>query len=96
MDEERCDVAVIGGGPAGISAALTLARANRKVVVFDEGLPRNATHARIRGLFGFDGSSRVATCIKARKQLGVSPETLRRGEADGKIRVERTPGGHRR
>ncbi|ADG07794.1 recombinase family protein [Kyrpidia tusciae] len=33
---------------------------------------------------------------KAAKELGVSPETLRRWEAEGKIRVERTPGGHRR
>jgi len=33
---------------------------------------------------------------KAAKELGVSPETLRRWEAEGTIRVERTPGGHRR
>ena len=33
---------------------------------------------------------------KAAKELGVSPETLRRWEAEGKIRGERTPGGHRR
>ncbi len=33
---------------------------------------------------------------KAAKELGVSPQTLRRWEAEGKIRVERTPGGHRR
>lgn len=33
---------------------------------------------------------------KAAQELGVSPETLRRWEAEGKIPVERTPGGHRR
>lgn len=33
---------------------------------------------------------------KAARELGVSPETLRRWEAAGKIRPERTPGGHRR
>ncbi|WP_232796656.1 MerR family DNA-binding transcriptional regulator [Kyrpidia spormannii] len=33
---------------------------------------------------------------RAAKELGVAPETLRRWEAEGKIRVERTPGGHRR
>lgn len=33
---------------------------------------------------------------QAAKELGVSQETLRRWEADGKIEVERTPGGHRR
>jgi putative resolvase len=33
---------------------------------------------------------------QAAKELGVSPETLRRWEAAGKIEVERTPNGHRR
>ena len=33
---------------------------------------------------------------KAARFLGVSPDTLRRWEAAGKIRVERTSGGHRR
>lgn len=33
---------------------------------------------------------------KTARELGVSPETLRRWEAAGKIRPERTPGGHRR
>lgn len=33
---------------------------------------------------------------RAAKEIGVSPETLRRWEVAGKIQVERTPGGHRR
>ena len=36
------DVAIIGGGPAGLSAALVLARAGCDVVVVDAGSPRNA------------------------------------------------------
>lgn len=36
------EVAIIGGGPAGLSGALTLARGNRTVLVFDDGQPRNA------------------------------------------------------
>ncbi|OEH92696.1 NAD(P)/FAD-dependent oxidoreductase [Bacillus solimangrovi] len=35
------DVAIIGGGPAGLSAALILGRANRRVLLIDEGKPRN-------------------------------------------------------
>ncbi|MFD3685922.1 FAD-dependent oxidoreductase [Nocardiopsis sp. NPDC058631] len=36
------EVVVIGGGAAGLSGALTLARARRSVLVVDEGGPRNA------------------------------------------------------
>src|SRR5690606_8096972 len=35
------DVAIIGGGPAGLTAALTLARGGRFVTVFDTNLGRN-------------------------------------------------------
>lgn len=42
MDEQRFDVVVIGGGPAGLSGALVLARSRRSVVVLDTGEPRNA------------------------------------------------------
>jgi thioredoxin reductase len=39
------DCAIIGGGPAGLNAALVLGRARRNVVLFDNNQPRNAvTH----------------------------------------------------
>jgi thioredoxin reductase len=49
------DVAVIGGGAAGLSAALVLARARRSVVVIDAGEPRNASAARMQGFLSRDG-----------------------------------------
>ena len=52
---ERYDVVVIGGGPAGLSGALVLARARRAVVVIDAGAPRNAAAAAVHGLLGLDG-----------------------------------------
>jgi thioredoxin reductase len=35
------DVAIIGGGPAGLSAAIVLGRCRRRIVLFDHGKPRN-------------------------------------------------------
>ncbi len=49
------DVAVIGGGPAGLSAALVLTRARRRVAVIDGGQPRNAAAAHLQGFLSRDG-----------------------------------------
>jgi thioredoxin reductase len=49
------DVAVIGGGAAGLSAALVLTRARRRVAVIDSGQPRNAPAAHMHGFLGSDG-----------------------------------------
>src|SRR6478752_1462766 len=49
------DVAVIGGGAAGLSAALVLSRARRKVLVVDAGDPRNAPAAHMHGYLSRDG-----------------------------------------
>ena len=49
------DVVVVGGGAAGLSGALMLARARRLVVVLDAGAPRNAPAAGVHGLLARDG-----------------------------------------
>jgi thioredoxin reductase len=51
----RYDVAVIGGGAAGLSAALVLSRARRSVIVVDAGNPRNAPAAHMHGYLSRDG-----------------------------------------
>lgn len=51
----RYDVVVIGGGAAGLSAALVLSRARRKVLVVDAGEPRNAPATHLHGYLSRDG-----------------------------------------
>ena len=51
------DVLVIGGGAAGLSAAMVLLRARRTVAVVDAGAPRNAPAAQMHGFLSRDGMS---------------------------------------
>jgi thioredoxin reductase len=55
MDAAAYDVAIIGGGAAGLSGALVLGRARRRVVVIDAGSPRNAPAAHMHGFLSRDG-----------------------------------------
>lgn len=54
MDAE---CAIIGGGPAGLSAALVLGRARRRVLLFDDHTPRNAVTGHTHGFMTRDGIS---------------------------------------
>src|ERR1700722_1763654 len=58
MDEtvdEQYDVVIVGGGVAGLSAALTLGRARRSVLVVDAGAPRNAPAGHVHNYLGREG-----------------------------------------
>lgn len=57
MDNARYDVIVVGGGAAGLSAALVLGRARRWVAVVDGGAPRNAPATHMHGFLSRDGMS---------------------------------------
>ncbi|MGW0711218.1 NAD(P)/FAD-dependent oxidoreductase [Streptomyces sp. NPDC002643] len=52
---ETYEVIVIGGGAAGLSAALVLGRARRRTLVVDAGEPRNAPAAHMQGYLSRDG-----------------------------------------
>jgi thioredoxin reductase len=49
------DVIIVGGGPAGLSAAMILGRCRRKVVLFDTGKPRNRWSESMNGFITRDG-----------------------------------------
>ena len=56
-DSEQYDVIVIGGGPAGLAAALWLSRYRRSVRLFDAQDPRNKESWAVHGYFGVDDPS---------------------------------------
>jgi thioredoxin reductase len=54
--EQLIDIAILGGGPAGLQTALILARTRKKIIVFDDPEPpRNAASHGVHGLIGLDG-----------------------------------------
>jgi thioredoxin reductase len=54
---EKYEVVVVGGGAAGLSAALVLGRSRRRTLVVDAGEPRNAPSAHMQGYLSRDGMS---------------------------------------
>jgi thioredoxin reductase len=77
MESDTYDVAVVGGGAAGLSAALVLGRARRKVAVVDAGRPRNAPAAHMQGFLSRDGMppSDLLACARA-EVLGYGVELV--------------------
>jgi thioredoxin reductase len=60
---------VVGGGAAGLSGALLLARSRRSVLVIDAGEPRNAPAAGVHGLLSRDGISPTALLEAGRSEV---------------------------
>jgi len=69
MTSKRYDVAVIGGGAAGLSAALVLSRARRQVLVIDAGQPRNAPATHMHGYLSRDGLAPSELLIRGRAEV---------------------------
>jgi len=69
----RYDALVVGGSFAGLSAAMQLARARKKVCVVDAGAPRNRFAAAAHGFFGQDGVPPLKMIAEARAKLLAYP-----------------------
>lgn len=76
-DFRDVDVAVVGGGVAGLQTALTLGRARRRVVVLDDGRPRNGPAVHVHNFLGHDGPRPADLLAVARSMLGAYDVELR-------------------
>ncbi|KRE30407.1 NAD(P)/FAD-dependent oxidoreductase [Agromyces sp. Soil535] len=69
MHNTTWDVIIIGGGSAGLSAALMLGRARRQVLVLDAGEPRNRFAPHMHGVLGRDGWSPFDLLAAGREEV---------------------------
>ena len=72
-EELTCDAAVIGGGPAGLAAALWLGRYRRSVVLVDDGRHRNRWTDRVHGYLGLDPVNPEELRARGRRELLAYP-----------------------
>jgi thioredoxin reductase len=70
------DCAIIGGGPAGLNAALILGRARRNVILFDNNNPRNAVTQESHGFITRDGIKPKEFREIAHEEIGRYPSVV--------------------
>src|SRR6185503_4857002 len=70
------DCAIIGGGPAGLNAALILGRARRNVILLDNNNPRNAVTQESHGFITRDGIKPKEFREIAHKELDRYPSVI--------------------
>lgn len=63
------DVIIIGGGPAGLNAALILGRSRRNILLCDNGQPRNKSAKKMHGFLSRDGINPNKLLEKGREEL---------------------------
>jgi thioredoxin reductase len=84
------DVIVIGGGAAGLSGALALARSRRRVLVVDDGTPRNGPAAAVHNYLAHDGAPPGELLARGRAEVRGYGAEVRDGRVTA---VERTGDG---
>ena len=84
---ETYDVVVVGGGPAGLSAALVLGRSRRSVLVVDAGEPRNAPADHLHNYLGREGVRPGELLAIGREEVGRYGVALRPGRVASAVRT---------
>jgi thioredoxin reductase len=83
MSQDRYEVAIVGGGPAGLSAALVLGRFRRSVVVIDAGQQRNLKTHAVHNYLGLEGISPQELLRRGREEAQQAGAELRKGRVVG-------------
>ncbi|MEE4022028.1 NAD(P)/FAD-dependent oxidoreductase [Gordonia sp. PKS22-38] len=88
MSTNAFDVAIVGGGPAGLSAATTLARSLRSVIVIDAGEPRNAPAEGAHNVLGNEGIRPTELLAKGRAEARGYGTEIRSGAVTDAARTD--------
>jgi thioredoxin reductase len=86
--DERYDVVVVGGGAAGLSGAMTLARARRSVLVVDAGAPRNAPAEGVHNYLAREGTPPAQLLAIGREEVTGYGGEIVDGTVTGAERVD--------
>ena len=84
-DIHRCDVAIAGGGPVGLTLALALARRGFEVALADAGAPPGEGPADSRAYFIAYGCWRIFRALGLEEQLLPHAEPVLQVEAEGRL-----------
>ena len=98
------DAIIVGGGAAGLSGALMLARSRRDVLIIDAGEPRNAPSPAVHALLGHDGIAPAELMRRGREEVtgyGAAivddrAVSARRDGADGPFTITTASGAEHR
>ncbi|WP_274910598.1 NAD(P)/FAD-dependent oxidoreductase [Streptomyces sp. WZ-12] len=90
MDTQLFDTVIVGGGPAGLNAALYLGRSRRRVLLIDSGDARNMAAGVMHNVLTNDGATIEDFRARSRAQLGAYEVSFR----DDEVRSAEPEGDH--